>query len=102
MKKIFSFAIIIILLKVTFAANDINLRKNQEGDLYDFLNISNIKCNETNYVTSFLMKICGKTEIKSTQNYSFSFPDTKKVNHTVKCSVIINNKKRKKKGSRIN
>lgn len=94
MKKIFSFAIIIILLKVTFAANDINLRKNQEGDLYDFLNISNIKCNETNYVTSFLMKICGKTEIKSTQNYSFSFPDTKKVNHTVKCSVIINNKKR--------
>ena len=94
MKKIVSVQNLIILLKLVIILNEINLRQNQEGDLYDFLNVSNIKCNQSNYITSFTMKICGETEIKKSQFFAFTFSDTKNISHSVKCSILINNIKR--------
>ena len=94
MKKIVSVKNLIILLKFFIILNEINLRKNQEGDLYVFLNISNIKCNQSNYITSFTMKICGETEIKKSQYFAFSFSDTKNISHSVQCSILINNTKK--------
>ena len=94
MRKIFSFSIFIKLLKIVVIANEIKLRQNQEEDIFDFLNVSNIKCNQTNYITSFAMKICGETEIKRSQYFAYTFFDTKNYNHSVECSIIINNKKR--------
>ena len=94
MKKIASVQNLIILLKLVIILNEINLRQNQEGDLYDFLNVSNIECNQSNYITSFTMKICGETEIKKSQFFAFTFPDTKNISHSVECSILIKNIKR--------
>lgn len=94
MKKIVSVKNLIILLKFLIILNEINLRKNQEEDLYVFLNISNIICNQSNYITSFTMKICGETEIKKSQYFAFSFSDTKNISHSVQCSILINNTKK--------
>ena len=62
---------------------------------YNFFNITNIKCNKSNYTTSFKASVCGKTKIKSSQFFGFKVPDTKSNNHSIKCSIIIGNSARK-------
>ena len=95
MKKMVFYSIFIIFFKIIYIINDTNFRRNQEMEDYIFSNITNIKCNESNYNTSFSASICGEAQIKSNQFFGFKVPDTKNNNHSIKCSIIVENSTRK-------
>ena len=95
MKKIVFFSLFILLLKIIYIKNNTNLRRNQDMENYDLFNITNIKCDKSNYTTSFKASVCGKAQIITSQFFAFKIPDTKNNNHSIHCSIIIGNSERK-------
>ena len=94
MKMVSLISSLFLIIKISFIKNDIYLRRNQELELYDLFDISNPKCNNSNYITFFTIKVCGKTPIKKTQNFAFTFQDINQKNHSVQCSINIYSKRR--------
>ena len=95
MAKISFFSLFIILFNIIHIINDTNFRRIQELENYNLFNISNVNCNISNYTTFFMANVCGKTPIKSSKFFAFKIPDTKKNNHSIRCSIIIENSARK-------
>lgn len=95
MDNISFFSLFIILFNIIHIINYTNFRKIQEMENYNLFNITNINCNKSNYTTSFMANVCGKTSINSSKFFSFKIPDTKKNNHSIRCSIIIENSARK-------
>ena len=87
-------SLLYLVIKISFIINHNYLRRNQEPEIYDLFDISNSKCNESNYNTFFTAKVCGKTSIQKTQKFDFSFPDIENKNHSVECTIIIDSKRR--------
>ena len=92
MRMIHLFSLLFLLLKITKIRN--NSEKKNEITIYDFINFSNLKCNKTNYITSFNGQVCGNKTIISTQNFAFTITDTKNKKHSIKCSIIIDNSRK--------
>ena len=95
MVNISFFSLFIILFNIIHIINYTNFRKIQEMENYNLFNITNINCNQSNYTTSFMANVCGKAPINSSKFFSFKIPDIKKNNHSIRCSIIIENSARK-------
>ena len=87
MKMIHLFSLLILLLIITNIKND--MRRNQEMKIFNFIDFSNLKCNNSDYITSFNAKVCGNNSFISNQNFAFSFLDTINNSHSIKCSILV-------------